>query len=163
MHKHKTDASSLWLIDCQSSKFLKKKLASSALSEPQMRKSENVMLIGEGNQIALQCWAQLQLPARIGPPACAKLLGMAEHDIPILVGGGLLHPLGRPTPSAPKWFSAVQIVNLAANPEWLAKATQKLSVHWRIKRQRTAEYRNLGSPKESATGDARNVRRLLPG
>src|SRR5437764_9538986 len=86
--------------------------------------------------VGLSCWAQLRLPARIDPPTCAKLLGFADHDIPILVAEGLLHPLGKPTPSAPKWFSAIEIVNLAADPDWLGKATQKLSAYWRSKRQR---------------------------
>jgi hypothetical protein len=74
-------------------------------------------------------------------PACqdnaeqtAKLLGFAEHDIPILTSGRLLLPLGKPTPNAPKWFCTCEIISLVADRDWLSKATQILSRHCRRSR-----------------------------
>jgi hypothetical protein len=50
------------------------------------------------------------------PAATARLLGLAEHDIPILMAGGKLTPLGDPAPNAPKWFAAVEMVSLTPCP-----------------------------------------------
>jgi hypothetical protein len=84
----------------------------------------------------LHCWADLSLPARIGVPQTAKLLGFAEHDVPILVSERLLKPLGNPAQNAPKYFSAVEILRLVTDRTWLDKATQRLSQHWLRKRER---------------------------
>src|SRR4051812_40508185 len=93
------------------------------------------------DEVLLRCWAELKLPARIGAPLTAKLLGFAEHDVPILVSEGLLKPLGNPAQNAPKYFSGVEILGLASDHAWLNKATQKLSQHWLKKRgkQRNCE------------------------
>jgi hypothetical protein len=45
-------------------------------------------------QAAMTTWASRGLPARIDVAATAKLLGFAEHDIPILMAAGKLTPLG---------------------------------------------------------------------
>ncbi len=84
----------------------------------------------------LACWPFLHLPARINAEQTAKLLGFAEHDIPILTSARLLLPLGKPTPSAPKWFCTCEMISLVADRDWLSKATQTLSRHWLTKRQR---------------------------
>jgi hypothetical protein len=88
------------------------------------------------NTDVLRCWAELKIPARIDAAQTCKLLGMAEHDIPILVGARLLKTLGEPAPNATKWFSAMEIILLASDREWLDNATKKLSNHWLKKRQR---------------------------
>jgi hypothetical protein len=92
--------------------------------------------------IVVNCWAALRLPGRIDVSVAAKVLGVAEHDIPILISEGLLAPLGKPAPNAPKWFAAIQIVRLATDAEWMNRATQRLSAHWRKKRARL----QTGSP-----------------
>ena len=79
-----------------------------------------------------RCW-------RLGQrEACraAKLLGFAQHDIQILMGAGKLQPLGDPAANAPKWFAAVEVIRLAADREWLNKATREVSKYWRYKRER---------------------------
>jgi hypothetical protein len=63
-------------------------------------------------------------------------LGFAEHDIQILMAVGKLTPLGDPAPNAPKWFAAVEMIRLAANQDWLHKATKEISKYWRNKRVR---------------------------
>jgi len=81
-------------------------------------------------------WAAKGLPARLDVPETARLLGFAEHDLPILVASGKLTPLGEPAPNAPKWFAAVEMIRLAGDPDWLHKATRELSKHWHSKRLR---------------------------
>jgi hypothetical protein len=40
---------------------------------------------------------------------------------------GKLTPLGDPAPNAPKWFAAVEMIRLAADEDWLHKATKEIS------------------------------------
>lgn len=93
------------------------------------------MIHGEA-QAAMTAWALRGLPARLDAAQTAKLLGFAEHDIQILMAAGKLKPLGEPAPNAPKWFSAIEIIGLAADGVWLSRATRELSKYWRRKRER---------------------------
>ena len=86
-------------------------------------------------QAAMTTWATRNLPARLDVEATAKLLGFAEHDIQILMAVGKLTPLGDPAPNAPKWFAAVELIRLAADQDWLHKATKEITKHWRKKRE----------------------------
>jgi hypothetical protein len=81
-------------------------------------------------------WATKDLPARLDVVETAKLLGFAEHDIQILMASGKLTPLGDPAPNAPKWFSAMEIIRLAADNDWLNKATKEVAKYWRHKHDR---------------------------
>jgi hypothetical protein len=45
------------------------------------------------------------------------------------LGTGKLTPLA---PNAPKWFAAVEMIRLAADQDWLHKATKELSKYWRL-------------------------------
>jgi hypothetical protein len=38
--------------------------------------------------------------------------------------------------NAPKWFAAVELIRLAADKDWLNKATKEIFKHWRHKRER---------------------------
>jgi hypothetical protein len=87
-------------------------------------------------QTAMTTWAARGLPARLDVATTAKLLGFSDGDIPILMAAGKLTPLGDPAPNAPKWFGAVQVIRLAADHEWLHKATKEIAKYWRQKRQR---------------------------
>lgn len=87
-------------------------------------------------QAVLATWAARHLPARLDVSATAKLLGFAEHDIPVLVWAGKLVPLGDPASNAPKWFAAVDVIRLGTDTAWLHKATKEISKHWRLKRGR---------------------------
>jgi hypothetical protein len=84
----------------------------------------------------LAIWAAKDLSARIDVAMTAKLLGFAQGDIQILMAVGKLIPLGDPAPNAPKWFASVEIIQLAADKDWLHKATKEISKHWRNKRAR---------------------------
>ena len=85
---------------------------------------------------AMTTWAARGLPARLDAVSTAKLLGFAEHDIQILMRTGKLSPLGDPAPNAPKWFAAIEVIRLAADRDWLNKATREVAKYWRHKRER---------------------------
>ena len=85
---------------------------------------------------AMSTWAARDLPARLGAGDTARLLGFAEHDIQVLMAAGKLTPLGDPAPNAPKWFAAVEVIQLATDRDWLNKATREVSKYWRHKHER---------------------------
>jgi hypothetical protein len=80
-----------------------------------------------------------QLPARLEVNHIAVLLGFSESDIPILIAGGLLKPLGKPAPNAPKFFARVEIERCAENVNWLNQATRIVAHYWKRKRARQAK------------------------
>jgi|ERR1051326_5569256 len=71
-----------------------------------------------------------RLPARLNISETALLLGFQEHDIPPLIAGKLLVPLGKPAPNAPKYFAAVDIAERATDARWLSSATSVIAKHW---------------------------------
>lgn len=77
-----------------------------------------------------------RLPARLNTTETSVLLGVQEHDIPALIAARLLFPLGKPAANAPKYFAAVEVVERAADLEWLAQATRALAKHWQQKNRR---------------------------
>ena len=87
-------------------------------------------------QAMLATWAARNLPARIDVEATAKLIGFTESDMQILMVVGKMTPLGDPSPNAPKWFAAIEIIRLAADQDWLHKATKEIANYWRQKRER---------------------------
>ena len=88
------------------------------------------------NEINLGYLIQRGLPARLDSGQTAKLLGFAEHDIPTLTACGLLKPLGEPAPNAPKYFCALEVLELAADRAWLNRATRAVAKYWKKKRDR---------------------------
>ena len=79
-----------------------------------------------------------QLPARLEVKETAVVLGFSESDIPILIAAGLLKPLGRPAPNAPKFFARVEIERVAHDLDWLNRATRCVAQYWKRKRDRQA-------------------------
>jgi len=77
-----------------------------------------------------------QLPARLTAEEAAWVLGCQHHDVPILVVARLLKPLGTPAPNAVKYFAAVDVLEIAKDRAWLAKATHVISRHWQGKNLR---------------------------
>jgi hypothetical protein len=92
-------------------------------------------------QGAMATWAARDLPARLDVAQTAKLLGFAEHDIQVLMATRKLTPLGDP---APKWFAAIEVIGLAADVDWLNKATKDVTKYWRHKRERRVNPANSG-------------------
>jgi len=93
-------------------------------------------MINDSMQMMVATWAAMNLPARLDVSATAKLLGFAESDIQVLMAVHKLTPLGDPAPNAPKWFATVEMIRLAADPDWLHKATKDVTKYWRQKRER---------------------------
>ena len=76
------------------------------------------------------------LPARLHVKMVALVTGFAESDIPILVERGLLKPLGKPAPNAPKYFARVEIELFCQDVDALNQATRSVSQYWKKKRER---------------------------
>ena len=74
-----------------------------------------------------------KIPARLDAAQVARLLGFAEHDIPVLVSAKILKPLGNPISSSVKHFATCIIEDLGQNPKWLSEATQATYEHWKSK------------------------------
>ena len=96
---------------------------------------------------AIAAWAARGLPARLDAASTARLLGFAEHDVQVLMRTGKLTPLGDPAPNAPKWFSAIELIRLAADHDWLSRASREVSRYWRHKRERCLKPRGLARTK----------------
>src|SRR5271169_226276 len=73
-----------------------------------------------------------------------KLLNCTPEDVAILVSAGKLRPLGRPNPNAVKFFSAVELIALLADREWLDEVTKTIGQFWRRK---NAQRRGLITEK----------------
>jgi hypothetical protein len=78
-------------------------------------------------------------PARLLAEQVAHFLECSAHDIPILVAHGLLKPLGHPAENTVKHFATVAIRELMDDTKWLAKASDTIREHWRIKNARKSE------------------------
>ena len=74
-----------------------------------------------------------RLPAMLNVQQTAILLGLAEHDIPVLIGVGLLEPLGDPPPNAVKYFASIQVLELAGERAHLCKIRNTVYEYWRGK------------------------------
>lgn len=70
-------------------------------------------------------------PARVSSLECAYLLGIQEHDVPVLARHGLIRPLGKPAPSAPKFYSSAELEEKMRDTKWLHKVTEAIQGHWR--------------------------------
>lgn len=80
-----------------------------------------------------------RLPARIDAQQAAVLLGFREQpDIQILMRLKLLKPLGAPAQNGVKYFSSSMVMQLAADQEWLHKATAAVQRFWRSKHAKDA-------------------------
>ena len=90
----------------------------------------------EAMQSAVAAWAAMRLPARLDVETTAKLLGFTDTDIHVLMARSRLIPLDNPATNAPKWFVAVEMIRLAAEQDWLHKATKEIAKYWKNKRVR---------------------------
>src|SRR5437773_10675112 len=89
-------------------------------------------------------------PARLTMEESAWALGFSAHEIPVLIAGKLLKPLGNPAPNTMKWFAADTVEELRHDLKWLSRATDAVMVYWRDKNARRSEERRVG--KESRWG-----------
>ena len=67
--------------------------------------------------------------------ATAKLPGFAESAIQVFMAVSKLTPLGDPARMR-QVVAAVEMIQLAADQDWLHKATKEIAKYWRQKRVR---------------------------
>jgi hypothetical protein len=91
------------------------------------------------------------VPARLDAKQTAGILGFQEHDIPVLVSHGQLEPLGKPpTPNCTKYFSRVQIFEVADDLSWLSKATKTI---YQYRQGKNASRKSKGEEAESSRSE----------
>lgn len=95
-----------------------------------------------------------RLPSMMTPEETAMFLGVAPHDIPILVAHKLLMPLGNPVQSSVKYFARVVLEELDKDPEWLSRARATVQEHWSMKNARRsgdADYSPLPEKERASS------------
>jgi hypothetical protein len=81
----------------------------------------------------------LRLPARLDVGQAAAVLGFQPYEIPILIRGNLLRPLGRPAPNSHKYFCAAEVEELSRDRAWLDRATKTVAAHFQNKNGKQLE------------------------
>ena len=84
-----------------------------------------------------------RLPARLDVNQAAEMLGFLPHEVTVLLKTGLLRPLGKPAANGHKFFSAVEMLALSENREWLDKATRAVAKCWKDRNLATNKRSNL--------------------
>jgi len=74
-----------------------------------------------------------QLPARVTAEQAAWVLNCQPHDIPPLVAGKLIKPLGNPPANGIKFFSTAELLESAKDRNWLARVSATIHQHWHRK------------------------------
>jgi len=82
-----------------------------------------------------------RLPARLDVNQTAEVLGFLPHEISVLLGVGLLKPLGRPASNGHKFFCATEILELSQNHDWLDKSTRAVAKCWQEKNRKANRER----------------------
>ena len=75
----------------------------------------------------------LPIPALLGDPLVARVLGFRLHDLSTLRREGFLLALNKGRKSAKKLHSREYILELAVDVQWLARATLAMNAYWRYK------------------------------
>jgi len=99
-----------------------------------------------------------RLPARLTVRQTAALLNCGEHDIPVLVSHRLLTPLGNPPPCAQKYFSPLEVLELAGDPERMGKICNVLYRHWQDKNAARSKKVHNRKGSEVGNGESRSKR-----
>jgi hypothetical protein len=105
---------------------------------------------GEFVHAAITAWAAKDLPGRLHAAQVAKLLNCSTDDVAILASAGKLRPLGKPRPSAVKYFGAIELFALLADREWLDDVTKTISAYWRRKNERRRGALGTDTPLSEA-------------
>jgi hypothetical protein len=76
------------------------------------------------------------VPARLDATQTAWFLGFNANEIPMLVGEGLLKPLGHPARNSTKYFATETLEQLRRDEKWLARASDAIANYWRRRNER---------------------------
>ena|ERR1035438_6224704 len=85
------------------------------------------------NQLQREFLLLANPPFRLRKRETAWLLGFEEQDVTVLVANGLLKPLGHPSQSGSKYFATFELQALRTDARWLAKASDAIVKHWKVK------------------------------
>lgn len=77
-----------------------------------------------------------QLPARLTAEQAAWVLNCQPHDVPVLVAGKLLKPLGNPPQNGIKFFATADVLELTKDRHWLVRMSSTIYQHWQKKNAR---------------------------
>jgi hypothetical protein len=80
----------------------------------------------------------VRLPACFDSEEAGFLLGFLDHEVTILMGAGLLKPLGKPARNGRKFFGRDYILELGQDRGWLENATRAVANYWKKKRKKEA-------------------------
>jgi hypothetical protein len=81
-----------------------------------------------------------RLPARVYYEQAGWLLGFTQVEIALLVSKRLLAPLGKPPQNGTKYMATTTLLELAQDPVWLSKASAAITMHWRNRHHKLAQY-----------------------
>jgi hypothetical protein len=73
------------------------------------------------------------------PTACrtgGEAVELFNGDVAILATAGKLQPLGKPMSNTMNFFSAIELFELLADPDWLDESTMTIIQYWRRKNAR---------------------------
>ena len=70
-----------------------------------------------------------RVPGRMTVEEAAWYLGFSQTDISILVGVGLLKPLGKPASNGIRYFARPDLDQLCGDSKWLDRASAALGRH----------------------------------
>lgn len=76
------------------------------------------------------------LPARLTTEETDWFLGFKAHQISILVGAGLLKPLGHPAPNSVKYFAITVLCELKQDVNWQSRSSNEIMQFWQKKNQK---------------------------
>ena len=77
-----------------------------------------------------------QLPARLTAEQAAWVINCQPHDIPALVAGKLIKPLGNPPANGIKYFATADILEVTKDRNWLVRVSTTIYTHWAKKNAR---------------------------
>ncbi len=109
-------------------------------------------------------------PARLNATQAAWFLGFEPHEITILIGAGLLKPLGHPAGNSGKLFATEILQQLWHDEKWLGKATDAITNYWKQRNARKKTVRGSRPNGNGNTGESpcsirlarRDQRSLIP-
>ena len=81
------------------------------------------------------------IPARLDATRTAWFLGFDPHEVPVLVGSGLLQPLGHPARNSTKFFATEMLEQFRRDEKWLSRASDAISSYWRERNGRRKKTR----------------------
>jgi hypothetical protein len=92
-----------------------------------------------------------QSPARLTTDQVAWFLNCQPHDVPVLVAGRLLKPLGNPPLNGIKFFDTADLIKRAKEPNWLGRVTCAINLHWHKQNARKKCYSLNGTVNDQGS------------